>query len=274
MEYEEYMLALTEQIHDKRAKQLVEQEIKIHIDEQAEYYELDGMEHAAAVKEAVRQMGSPVDTGMALNKIHRPKMPWMMLGLVIFLMASSIIMQAVIFAEGASAKWHLNWSRLLPQTITYNVVGVAIILLLLYVDYNFIAKYAYHLYAAYLVGMFVWLGVVKMNVWADPSVTTYYGVQMLFPILFAGIVYRNRNRGRHGIGICLAFGFMELVWYVIGWELLGDTSYYSYYPALAESILIMLLVLCLAIWKGIFGKDRKRQVVFLTVVVAILVVLG
>lgn len=274
MEYEEYMASLTEQIHDKRAKQLVAKEIKNHIEEQAEMYEGDGMEHAKALKEAVRQMGNPVETGAALNQIHKPKMPWVMLGIIVFLMISSIIMQAVVFAEGQSSKWNLNWGSLLPSTIVYNLAGFAMIMLLLYVDYNFIAKYAYKIYAAYLVGMITWLLVVNMNIWSSPSINTYYGLQMLFPVVFAGIVYRNRNRGCRGIVICLTMALVEFVWHVIGWEWLGDTFYYSYYPALAESILIMLLVLCLAIWKGIFGKERRKPVIFLTAIVLVLAVSG
>jgi len=274
MEYEEYMTTLAEQIHDKRAKQLVTKEIKNHIEEQAECYEQNGMERTVALKEAVRQMGNPVETGIELNKIHRPQMPWTMLGLIVFLMVASIIMQAIVFAEETTSKWNLNWGDLLPSTIIYNLVGFSIIMLLLYVDYNFIAKYAYGLYAAYFGGIFVYLIVVKINIWAYSSVTAYYALQMLFPIVFAGIVYRNRNRSCQGIGICLALGLFEFAWHVIGWEWLGDTYYYSYYPALAESILSMLLVLCLAIWKGIFGKDRKKQVVFLVVVVAVLAVSG
>lgn len=274
MEYEEYIASLTEQIHNKRAKQLVEKEIKNHIEEQTECYELDGMEHAKAVKEAIRQMGNPIDTGMALNKIHKPKMPWGMLGLTIFLMVSGIIMQAVVFVEGATSEWNLNWESLLPSTIVYNLVGFAIIMLLLYADYNFIAKYAYTIYAGYLVVMFTWLVSVNMNIWVTPSISTYYGLQMFFPIVFAGIVYRNRNRSMQGIGICIVLTLVEFVWYVAGWELMGDSFYYSYYPAIAESILIILLVLYLAIWKGIFGKDRRKQAIFLTTIVVMLAVLG
>lgn len=274
MEYEEYMASLMEQIHDKRAKQLAEQEIRNHIEEQAEMYEADGIEYTEALQEAVRQMGNPVETGMALNQIHKPKMPWMMLGMAVFLMISGIVMQAIVFEAGKSSKWNLNWENLLPQTVGYNLLGFAIIMLLLYVDYNFIAKYAYNIYAAYLVGMFAWLLVVKMHIWSRPSVTAYYGLQMLLPIIFAGIVYRNRNRGCQGIGICFVLAFVEFAWHITGWELLGDTFYYSYYPALAESILIILLVLYIAIWKGIFGKDRKKQVIFLTVIVVALAVSG
>ena len=274
MEYEEYMASLTEQIHDKRAKQLVAQEIANHIEEQAEMYEADSIERVKALQEAVRQMGNPVETGTALNQIHKPKMPWGMLGLTVFLMISGIIMQAVVFEVGKASKWNLNWDKLLPQTIGYNLLGFAIIMLLLYVDYNFIAKYAYKIYAAYLVGMFAWLVVVNMNIWSSPSITTYYGLQMLLPIVFAGIVYRNRNRGCQGIGICLVLALVEFAWHIIAWELLGDTFYYSYYPALAESMIIILLVLYLAIWKGVFGKDRKKQRIFLTAIVFVLAVSG
>ena len=103
MEYEEYMASLTEQIHDKRAKQLVEKEIANHIEEQAEMYEADGIEYGTAIQEAVRQMGNPVETGTALNQIHKPKMPWVMLGIVTVLMFSGILMQAVVFAAGAES---------------------------------------------------------------------------------------------------------------------------------------------------------------------------
>lgn len=274
MEYEEYMASLTEQIHDKRAKQLVVQEIENHITEQAEVYETEGMSHAAAIKEAVRQMGNPVETGIALNQIHKPKMPWMMLGITVFLMLSGIIMQAVVFEAGKSSKWNLNWEKLLPQTIGNNLLGFVIIMLLLYVDYNFIAKYAYKIYVVYMIGMFAWLVVVNMNIWASPSITTYYGLQMFLPIVFAGIVYRNRNRGWKGIGICLLLAFAEFAWHIIGWELLGDSFYYSYYPALAESIIIILLLFYLGIWKGIFGRDRKNQSIFLTVTIFAMTVAG
>lgn len=274
MEYEEYIASLTEQIHDKRAKQLVAQEIRNHIEEQTEMYEADGIDHLQAVREAVRQMGNPVETGIAMNQIHKPKMPWTMLGITVFLMISGIVMQGVIFEVGKYSKWNLNWENLLPQTIGYNLFGFAIIMLLLYVDYNFIARYAYSMYGIYLVGISAWLIVVRMHIWSPPSITTYYGLQMIFPIIFAGIVYRNRNRGCRGIGICLALALVEFMWYIVSWELLGDTFYYSYYPALAESILIILLILYLAIWKGIFGKDRKKQVLFLTAIVVLLAVLG
>lgn len=259
MEFEEYMNSLTEQIHDKRAKRLVAQEIQNHIEEQAEAYEADGMTHLAAMQEAVRQMGNPVETGIELNKIHKPKMPWLMLGLVLLMMVAAIIMQGVIFAEGAAV--YENGGSLFGRTLLYNAVGFAVILLLLYVDYNFIGKYAYQLYAAFLIGLPVGLLFVTVLLTKFVSGTTiYYGIQMLFPIVFAGLIYQNRNRGIKGILICLALGFTEIVWYGTVETILGNSyGYHNHNAANAETVLILLSLLGISVSKGIFGKDRKKQ---------------
>lgn len=72
MEYTEYMETLKEQIQNKRARSLVAEEIRGHIEEQAKEYQAEGMSKEDAEREAVRQMGDPVETGCALNRIHRP----------------------------------------------------------------------------------------------------------------------------------------------------------------------------------------------------------
>lgn len=271
MEFEEYMSSLTEQIHDKRAKRLVAEEIKNHIEEQAKDYEAEGLSPVEALKEAVRQMGNPIETGMELNKIHKPKTPWAMLALAIFIMTASIVMQAVIFAEGGNS--NSSWAGL-PSTIIYNCLGFAVILVLLYMDYNFIAKYAYQFYGVFMAGLPVVLLVANFEVGRVTAGTAYYGMQLLFPILFAGIIYRNRNRGIRGIGICLMMEFAELLWYRMVYEVIGTIGRYSCYPALVESILSIGLILLFAIWKGIFGRDRKKQVVLLLVIGAVLSAIG
>lgn len=57
MEYTEYMETLKEQIQNKRARSLVAEEIRGHIEEQAKEYQAEGMSKEDAEREAVRQMG-------------------------------------------------------------------------------------------------------------------------------------------------------------------------------------------------------------------------
>ena len=55
MEYTEYMETLKEQIQNKRARSLVAEEIRGHIEEQAKEYQAEGMSKEDAEREAVRQ---------------------------------------------------------------------------------------------------------------------------------------------------------------------------------------------------------------------------
>ena len=66
-DYKEYMKTLEEQIQNKRARALVSEEINGHIEEQAQGYEEEGMSREDAKREAVRQMGDPVETGCAIK---------------------------------------------------------------------------------------------------------------------------------------------------------------------------------------------------------------
>ena len=60
----------------QKSRESVRREIEQHLDEQIGEYLMEGMEPEEAEKEAVKQMGDPVETGISLDRIHRPRMPW------------------------------------------------------------------------------------------------------------------------------------------------------------------------------------------------------
>ena len=74
MELHEYLDTLSEQIRCKKARPMVVEEIENHINDQAEAYIKNGMEKDEAVNRAVLEMGDPVETGVALDRVHRPRM--------------------------------------------------------------------------------------------------------------------------------------------------------------------------------------------------------
>lgn len=251
--YEEYMTSLTEQVHDARAKRMVAKELGNHIEEQADCYEACGMNQEEALIEAVRQMGDPVETGIELNKIHKPKTPFVLLGLSVGMMLIAITMQAIIFAAGGN---ELGGMTMLSKTIVYNIAGFCIILGLLHCDYNFIAKYAYQMYGVYIVGMPVLrvLVYILSNMGYVTPQAVYYGVQMAFPVIFAGIIYRNRKRGLYGAGVSLFLGILGVIW---SSTILGGSDYR--YSAVAETLLIIILMLVIAFIKNIFGITEKNR---------------
>lgn len=67
MELSEYLNSVTDQIRCHKARPMIREELQNHILEQAESYEREGMTPPDSVREAVRQMGDPVEAGCALD---------------------------------------------------------------------------------------------------------------------------------------------------------------------------------------------------------------
>ena len=74
MRKEEYIKTVSEQMRSQMARDMVEKELSDHIDDQAESYEKEGMSEEEAFSRAVLEMGDPVETGIELDRIHRPEM--------------------------------------------------------------------------------------------------------------------------------------------------------------------------------------------------------
>lgn len=91
MEKQEYLSLLTEQIRCKRARPMIANEIAKHIEDQTEAYEAGGLPHPKAVSESLRQMGDPIEAGVALDRIHRPKTEWSMILIILALTVFGII---------------------------------------------------------------------------------------------------------------------------------------------------------------------------------------
>ena len=74
MERHEFLEILTEQIRTKRARPFIAKEIEEHIEDQKMDFMAEGMTDLEAEEAAVREMGDPVEAGVALDRIHRPRM--------------------------------------------------------------------------------------------------------------------------------------------------------------------------------------------------------
>lgn len=79
---EEYLKDVLEQIRCKKAHVYVEQELRDHLENQISDNISSGMEKSKAIAEAVRDMGDPIETGVMLDRVHRPQIAWKMIFLV------------------------------------------------------------------------------------------------------------------------------------------------------------------------------------------------
>lgn len=248
MEYKEYMDSLGEQIHNPRARRMVLQEIRGHIEEQCGSYEQQGMSHEAAMAEAVRQMGDPVETGAELNRIHRPRLPLGLIGLVLLLTAVGILMQWNIFAGFAgSPAWGDAWRSYERNTILFNLIGLAVMLGIMYLDYSFIGRHA-RLWYVLFIGCILGVGLCGFN--HVQAIRMQYYVISLYPIVLSGLIYHNRKKGGKGLLCCMALTLAVLA--------CGAFSGYMS-SACLEILLISGILLLIAVGKNIFGGRRLWQ---------------
>ena len=100
MKKEEYLHIVTDQIRCKKARPDVKTELEAHIMDQMEDYRNEGMEEQEAMERAILEMGDPVEVGVELDRIHRPKMSWEILLLVGILGGIGVFLQFALWRGG------------------------------------------------------------------------------------------------------------------------------------------------------------------------------
>jgi len=250
--FNEYMNTLMEQINNKRAKKLVEKEIRNHIEEQTEAYEAEGLNHINAENEAIKQMGNPVETGMNLNRIHRAQMPYSLLAIAFLLTVTGVLMQAVIFPQMSVQYSSDIYNSYLRKTIIYNIIGFIIIMVILHIDYSFIAAYSMALYVLYLIASIVIS--IYLNNYSQKRMDAYY-ITILFPVVLAGLIYRFRKQKTIGLIKCILLSLFALWLPSLVFSPIGS--------GFVETIIVIACVLTFAILKNVFAGNKKFQLAVL-----------
>ncbi len=256
MDRNTYLSILQEQIRTKRARPMVIKEVEDHIEDQKCALMAEGRTEAEAEEEAVREMGDPVEAGVALDRIHRPKMNWGVLIAILLISFAGFLLQAVIartarpLSDG-TGMWLLDVIRdgMRRQAVTI-VIGIFIMLLICWLDYSMIGKYAVVLWILANV-------ILAGSIVAGPTVNGRPGylMQASYLILpcYAGILYHFRGQGKKGLlksGGCLCIPLVIL----------------AYHYALVMIILIgftAFVLLHTAIYRGWFGREKKKLYFYL-----------
>lgn len=265
MRMEEYLNTVTEQIRCKKARNLVSDELKDHILDQAEAYEADGMSEEEAMEKAVREMGDPVETGVSLDRVHRPQMSLSMLVLIGIISILSILVHAVFgtYSEELAASGY----GYLKNHIMHTVYGYILMLLVYRLDYSILARYAKLAGAGFL--LILLLGVhVFGRVINGATVYIAIGPFMLFlPVicylfvpLYGGILYQYRGEG-YGAFWKLALWAFIPVWCTFKIPSLNRAV------TLAAAFAILFSI---AVWQGWYRVNRKRVLLVLWSAVLVL----
>ena len=134
MKLNEYLETVSEQIRYTKIRSTVTEELKNHILDQAADYEACGAFPEEALERAVREMGDPVETGVALDRIHRPQMNW---SILIAIAVLSILGVGVYYIANIQFSDTFPWLR----QAMYVLLGFFLMLIVYRVDYSILEKF-------------------------------------------------------------------------------------------------------------------------------------
>lgn len=178
-------------IKDKKIHTSIAVELEDHIECLKEYYTQEGFNEHQAYEKAISDMGEAAQVGKLLNKMHRPRMAWSVL-----LLMMGIIGIGLIALQVAECYNLYEYHRLFKQ-IEANVLGIVVLVSVYLLDYRYLEKWAVVGYIAGI-GLLLWgqHGGIRVNGiqrWIEIGPITLDSVALAMPILMIsciGIVHR------------------------------------------------------------------------------------
>ena len=143
---ERFLKEVTNHIKSKEAKDLVATELDFHLKQTKDMWIGKGLSEEVAEGKAVEQMGSPIKLGRELNKLHKPKVDWFLLILLVAAMGlgflpvlvfgytNDVIINKVIFVilgvVTAIGMMLLDYRKLERMGWLFYIIGVVVLLML------------------------------------------------------------------------------------------------------------------------------------------------
>lgn len=138
LQIKEFLNTVCEQIKYKTIRNSISEELENHIKESKENYIQDGLEEREAEEKAIIQMGSAEKIGKSLNKIHRPKLDWKLLIILIILLGFGFL---VAFTRASSTV--SDGYNYIERYVSALIVGSIFSIFIYFIDYTKIMKYSY-----------------------------------------------------------------------------------------------------------------------------------
>ncbi len=197
-EIESYLDTLCGEIRCKYARRLVREEIKIHIEDNKKEGELKGMDSIEAEKKAAQAMGDPAEVGRMMDKLHRPKTDILMLiSIAVLILFGLAVLGAAVQPNGGRSLFYLN-----PEWILFRVIGIASLILCLFIDFRSLLKKNAFVISSGVIGLagllFMNLTSARHGYWAIPNdwlAFANYIFICLTVISFAAVLPRIQKKG-------------------------------------------------------------------------------
>ena len=148
MSSKQFLWQVTSYIRSKEARGYVEKELQHHLTQSKQAWINKGYSPEEAEQKAIAEMGSATQLGKAMDKIHRPKWDFWLIGAVILLLIASFI---PIVTTDFNQQFGQDITRyFLENKMIHIVLAVATIAVIMYVDYRKLQRYSMLIYGVAL----------------------------------------------------------------------------------------------------------------------------
>lgn len=198
--FTQFARTAAEQLRWKKARPLVEDELLTHLCDQRDALMAGGMDEAAATTESLHLTGDPYEIGTALDRVHRPKTPKLL-----FALTALIALAGLAFTTLVSIRdYELSYFAV-HQSVAL-LLGTAALLAAYFLDFTLLGRFALPLAlmfhaALILLGLLPIGGFWLRYIYVSTHILLR-GLPLLFPLMFAVLLYALR--GRRGLGIFAA----------------------------------------------------------------------
>lgn len=145
MQIKDFLEKVCNEIKYKPIREEISKELENHIEESKEAYIHKGESEEIAINKAIADMGDAEVIGKTLNKIHKPKLDYKLIILLLILLCFTFLVVGIkttssVFSEGEG--------QFFIRTIVYLIIGFILGLAVYFMDYTKIAKYSNYIYIA------------------------------------------------------------------------------------------------------------------------------
>lgn len=248
----QFTSSVCDQIRWKKVHPMISEEIENHISDQKDAFINEGLDEITSIDKAIEEMGDPVIVGSQLDRTHRPKTAWSMIFLTISLLGIGLVMN--FFVAGALSDvpglYYFN------KSVVAAIIGTVCMMIAYFVDFTIIGRHPKMIFAILIVLMIVsaffaielngarrW---IRIPILGPVSASLFL---LLFPTVYAGIIYNLRSKGYWGIILCgISYAIPAFIF--INMYHGGITSVLLY-------TLSCLILLVISIFKGWFNVKRR-----------------
>lgn len=247
-----FVKQVTALIKSKEAKESVALELDQHLKASVQQRMEKGLSPEEAEKQAIQDMGDPVQLGIKMGKLHRPKVDWSLLTLF-------LLLQLIGFLPLLIANYEHPFS--ISKKVADVLFGLAIVIILMFFDYRKLKKRARYIWgiACVILGLLFCSKVGGMIIMGEPYIQLglfQANSIIVIPLLFigwAGILNR----------------FADRPWMMTGLFFLS-TAIYSQVSNLSNVMIYMSMVLAMYAW----AIRKKKKLLIGSIAAAMLLSAG